>query len=205
MAVKKSTKKPKKKKAAIPKKITPYRVAPTKYASHSDEQKAEALAVLQGNDGDIGKTARDLNISYHTLYFWVRGHNMHPDVLKIQTIKCQELADKVESWCHELLDALPGKLQFSDLETASKAFAIAVDKMRLLRNETTSNTATQVNTSNGPVDMSQPGSWIDDLPLDLRIKLVDEIRKKQAAKQEVIDMPAHVITFNPNLPQDDDE
>lgn len=104
---------------------------------YSDEEKAEALAALDANDGDVRKTARSLAIPYTTLREWVT-HQQHDAVTNIRTQKKSDLAQRLEEIARELADAMPDKIQAANLQQVATSMAIAIDKMQLLRGAPTS-------------------------------------------------------------------
>jgi transposase-like protein len=70
---------------------------------YSVEERAQALAVLQANAGNLKKTQRDTGIPRKTLAGWRDGNNKdHAQVLEQVPAKCEDLAAK--------LDAIAGKL-----------------------------------------------------------------------------------------------
>ena len=108
--------------------------------SYSDEERANALAALDANDGDVSRTARQLGVPRKTLEDWAKGH-VHPAVAEVRQEKKGTLADAIEGVAWKLLDALPGKVPDADLRQTATALGIAIDKMRLLREQPTSITS----------------------------------------------------------------
>lgn len=106
--------------------------------AHSDNRKAEALAALDANGGNVARTARQLGIPRKTLSEWAAGRGVAEDVAEIRQQKTEALADRLETIAHSLLDSFKDKLPDASLKDAATAFGIAVDKMRLLREEPTS-------------------------------------------------------------------
>jgi hypothetical protein len=100
--------------------------------SYSDEQKAEALAGLDANAGNVARTARQLGLPRKTLDQWAKGR-AHPGVAKLRHQKKEELADHLEALAGRLLDAMPGKIAGASLIHLAVAVGILIDKMILLR------------------------------------------------------------------------
>jgi hypothetical protein len=100
--------------------------------SYSDEQKAEALAGLDANAGNVTRTARQLSLPRKTLDQWAKGR-VHPGVAELRHQKKEELADRLEALAYQLLDALPGKIAGASLIQIAVALGIVIDKMVLLR------------------------------------------------------------------------
>lgn len=107
--------------------------------TYSDTEKAQALAVLDGNNGNIARTARHTGIPRATLTDWANNRGVSDDVPEIRHEKKQELADKLEAIAHQLADAIPGKIADAPLIQATSSLGIAIEKMRLLREMSTDN------------------------------------------------------------------
>jgi hypothetical protein len=105
---------------------------------YSDEEKAEALAALDANSGNVAKTARDLEIPRKTLAEWADERHTHTVVANIRHQKKGDLAQRLEEIAWELAEALPGKVDLASLQHTATAMAIAIDKMQLLRGAPTS-------------------------------------------------------------------
>jgi transposase-like protein len=105
---------------------------------YSDEERAEALAMLSANGGGVERTAEQLGIPVETLRNWSQGRR-HPEAVQMAADKKGPLADRLEHLAHVLLDELarPGKRAAAGLQQLATTFAIAVDKMRLLREQPT--------------------------------------------------------------------
>jgi hypothetical protein len=99
---------------------------------YSDEERATALAALDGNGGNRQRTARQLGIPRKTLATWASGA-VHPAVADLRHQKKRELADGLEQVAYLLLDAIPGKLEGANLQDLAISLGILVDKMLLLR------------------------------------------------------------------------
>ncbi len=106
--------------------------------SYSDEEKASALAALVANGGNAKLTAQQTGVPRATLQRWASGEGVHPCVPGIGHQKKQDLADRLEDLAHRLVDAIPEKVSQADLKQLGICLGIAVDKMRLLREQPTS-------------------------------------------------------------------
>jgi hypothetical protein len=103
---------------------------------YCDDDKANALAALAANGGNIARTARDLGVPRQTLQKWANGRV--PDVvLQKGQEKKRSLADKLEEVAHRLLGGVEGKIDGAKLGELFTSIGIAVDKLMLLRNELT--------------------------------------------------------------------
>lgn len=106
--------------------------------SYSDEEKAEALAALAANGGDVSETARSLQIPRLTLQHWAQGRGVQPRVFQKEQEKREGLAERLEALAHRLVDVIDKKADTATARDAATAMGIAVDKMRLLREQPTS-------------------------------------------------------------------
>jgi transposase-like protein len=100
---------------------------------YSDEERAQALAALAANGGNISLTAKQLDIPIKTLSNWANGIR-HPESAQMGNEKKKLMADVLEEIAWKLIDAIPGKVKKAPLGQTVTSMAIAVDKMRLLRN-----------------------------------------------------------------------
>lgn len=99
---------------------------------YSDEEKAEALAVLVANGGNLNGTAKQLGINRHTLTYWAQG-NVHPAVVEISAIKKDDLRDmwlKVFERCNKALT--DEKLEDAPAHVLLIGMGTATDKVRAL-------------------------------------------------------------------------
>ena len=88
--------------------------------------------------------AEDTNIPYMTVHNWLSGETQSmPDVT--ETVKAREnLADRYEDLIHKVLDVAPGKIEAASFAALLTGAGIATDKMRLLREQSTSNLLTNL-------------------------------------------------------------
>lgn len=107
---------------------------------YTEAEKAEALAVLEANAGNITGTARVVGIPAATLRLW-RGHSA-PAPAETCEEKKQDLATALEEIARKLIGAIPEKIGEASLQQVSTSLGIAIDKMQLLRGQPTSRTAT---------------------------------------------------------------
>jgi transposase-like protein len=108
---------------------------------YSDEEKAQALAILYANNGNIAEAQRQLGIPYRTLANWAaeeREGQTHAAIANIGNQKKSDLAQRLEEIARELADAMPDKIQAATLQQVATSMAIAIDKMQLLRGAPTS-------------------------------------------------------------------
>ena len=103
---------------------------------YSDEERANALAALAANGGNINRTAKQLGIPEKTLSNWANGKR-HPESAQMGERKKGDMSDALEALAWKLLDAWPKKIAKATLAQLATATGIAIDKMRLLREPST--------------------------------------------------------------------
>jgi len=114
-----------------------------------DHRKAEALAALDANGGNVNRTARQLGIPESTLRGWKKlDEEQASTPFAAQTREVREfreireekkaaLADRLETIAHQIVDALGDKIPEANLQQAATSLGIITDKMQLLRNAPT--------------------------------------------------------------------
>lgn len=107
-------------------------------AKYSDVQRAETMAVLAANGGNLNKTARNTGIPLSTLAKWADGKGHSPDHADLCMEKKKDLAELFEGIARDILDAAADKIADASLKDAMVSAGVAVDKMQLLKNEPTS-------------------------------------------------------------------
>jgi len=103
------------------------------------------MAVLDANGGNVAQTARDfehLSLSESTIRNWRNGHGVIPP--KLVDEKRDELSDVFERLARKAtgviegtLDALDGTVDRAMLATLWTGAGISVDKMRIMREQST--------------------------------------------------------------------
>jgi transposase-like protein len=109
---------------------------------YSDEDRANALAALSANEGNIERTASQLGIPRKTLTNWAKGTN-HPEAAELGQQKRPALADAIELVAYQLVESMPGKIPEANLRDVTVSLGIAVDKIRVLRDLPTAITKTE--------------------------------------------------------------
>lgn len=104
-------------------------------AKYTDAQRAEALAALQANGGNLSATSRATGIPFSTIKRW--RDEPDPRLAELGEEKKADLGDRLESIANALVDAIPEKIADAPLNHVSVALGIAIDKLRLLRGEAT--------------------------------------------------------------------
>lgn len=110
---------------------------------YSDKERGGILAALAANRGNVLKTSRDTGIPRKTIELWSKDQiagNLLPDVATECQLKKRDLADMCEELARKLCgvmleDERIEKARYSELNSG---FGTATDKMRLLREQSTS-------------------------------------------------------------------
>ncbi len=100
---------------------------------YSDEQKANALATLDANAGDLSKTARQVRVPRKTLEGWASGRHGAPPA-ELRQEKKADLASMFESFAERVLTlTTDDEIRAANVPQRFTAAGIAVDKAQLLR------------------------------------------------------------------------
>lgn len=116
------------------------------YRNYSDSEKAEAVAYAQACN-NLTMAARDCKVPLSSLQRWVSDQELEqlppsapsPELV---TEKKIEIADRLEGLIHKLIDVAPERIADANLSSVMTAVGIAFDKMRLGREQSTTNHAT---------------------------------------------------------------
>jgi transcriptional regulator with XRE-family HTH domain len=103
-----------------------------KQRRYSDEFRAQALAALLANGGNLKKTAAQLGLPRSTLGNWANG-TRHPDAAEMADKAAAELADRLGDVAHRLIGLLPDKIPAANLHQVAIALFLCIDKAILLR------------------------------------------------------------------------
>lgn len=106
--------------------------------AYSEDKKAETLALLAANGGKLRETAKQAGVPYPTLQKWANVE-AKPEVAQKVTTKKASMADEAERVAKLLLGDMASteKRKAAPLSSLAMAFGVTVDKMRLLRGEST--------------------------------------------------------------------
>lgn len=119
---------------------------------YTDVQRAEALAALTANGGNLSATYRATSIPISTLKRW-RDEPADPRLADLGNEKRAGLETELERIANALVNAIPGKIDEAPLNHVSIALGIAIDKLRLLRGEATE--VTEVRGSDAKHELAQ--------------------------------------------------
>lgn len=95
------------------------------------------MAALAANANNVSQTARQLGIPAKTLENWAKG-TAHPEAAKNGEQKKAALADQLEEVAERITGAMPAKIKQAGLQQCAVSLGIAIEKMRLLREQPTS-------------------------------------------------------------------
>lgn len=101
----------------------------------TDEEKAEILAALDANGGNVKRTARQCGVAVSTLRGWAKGRGTNAGVSKLRPQKRGELADALEDIAWQVIGLLPSKLECAEVRELSTLLGVSLDKLLVLRGQ----------------------------------------------------------------------
>lgn len=111
---------------------------------YTERDRAAALAALEANNGNVTRTAKQLNMSRATLTRWRDQHNDPTNTGRLKKGAAQtlpearaSLAERLQEFAHAVLDIAPDKLNNANLQHAFTALGISLDKAQLLQGQPT--------------------------------------------------------------------
>jgi transposase-like protein len=108
------------------------------HRTYSDRERAEALAALDANAGNVLATARALDLPAKTLEDWSHGRGVHPEVAQLRVQKRAGLAAQLETLAYRIVEAVtPADIQKASLRDKMIACGIIIEKVQLLRGQPT--------------------------------------------------------------------
>ena len=107
--------------------------------TYSEDDRAVALAAYAVNENNLDRTAKFTGIPRNTIRRWVDGEVINAPTVALATVKKGVMADECERLAWKLLGGMDDQQKIDDaaLNTLSVSFGTLVDKMRLLRGEST--------------------------------------------------------------------
>ncbi len=109
-----------------------------KRRQYSDREKAEALALLDANGGNLYRTAQELNIPRTSLQQWAQGQGISADVPLLRHQKTLEYGTRFGELMEMILDSVtPEDLARASLKDKFISAAVAFDKRQLAYGEAT--------------------------------------------------------------------
>jgi hypothetical protein len=105
---------------------------PIKRRVYSDREKAEALALLDTNDGNFYRTAQQSGIPRSVLQHWAKGGGLSADVPLLRQQKTLEYGGRFGELLEVILDSVsPEDLAKASLKDKFISAAVAFDKRQL--------------------------------------------------------------------------
>lgn len=101
----------------------------------TDEAKAEILAALDANQGNVKRTAKECGVAVSTLRGWAKGRGANAGVAKLRPQKKGELADALEDIAWKIVELLPSKLEGAEMRELSTLLGVTLDKLLVLRGQ----------------------------------------------------------------------
>lgn len=99
------------------------------YQDYSLDRKAEVLAMVQANAGNVDRTALETGIPHQTIRYWLAN----PDRFsKIQSEKQIDLAEKLHNIAHQCADLLPAMLPSASVREVVGAMGQSIEKRQLI-------------------------------------------------------------------------
>lgn len=109
-----------------------------KKRQYTDAEKAETLAILTANGGNVSATSKQTGIPRATITNWRDGDGVNGDVSEIRQEKEETLIDRFSREIWDILKLMDGKRKEATYRELATAFGIFVDKRELLLGNATS-------------------------------------------------------------------
>lgn len=101
----------------------------------TDAEKAEILAALDANQGNVKRTARQCGVPISTLRGWAKGRGTNAGVAQLRPEKRGDLADALEGIAWQIVELLPGKLETAEVRELATLLGVSLDKLLVLRGQ----------------------------------------------------------------------
>lgn len=109
---------------------------PVAYQDYSLDRKAEVLALVEANGGNVLQTARETGIAFQTIQYWQANASRFTE---LRQEKLVDIGEKLEKTVHKLIDSVHDHdLSATPLGQKATAFGIVFDKLQLHRGLPTS-------------------------------------------------------------------
>lgn len=128
----------------------------TNARTYTDEEVAEALAVLKANGGNVLQTAKTTGIPRKTICQWRDGVSRKNIPKPLIEKKKRDLGDTIERLAFRLCDVVSRRIKKGTDDSTKDlvvSIAVAVEKLLLIRGEPTS--ISRSNTASTTVDLSR--------------------------------------------------
>ena len=101
------------------------------YQDYSAARKAEVLALIEAEGGNVQQVARDTGIPHQTIRYWLTDESRYSE---FKNVKRVELTEKLDFTANLLVDSItPEKIADANLSQIATAAGIMVDKSQLLK------------------------------------------------------------------------
>lgn len=109
-----------------------------KRKQYSERDKAEGLAVLEANGGNVYKAAKELGINESTLRVWVNAREAYGETLKgLRESAQKKLSELLETEVRDILSAMTTARDNASYKELATAAGILIDKLQLLEGKAT--------------------------------------------------------------------
>ena len=134
-------------------------MAKRKWTDYSDEDKASAVLMLEaagypGRKGAMSQVVRELGVPESTLRSWAKNEHGAPPA-KVRDRKRGELIESLNEVATKLIAHLGDIADTGDVRETATAAGILIDKLQLLRGDSTANTNQHIVIEYGDVDSSR--------------------------------------------------
>lgn len=110
-----------------------------KKRTYSDTEKAQALAMMAANGGNLTLTATEMDIPISTIQQWWNGKHVHQAVIEIKREQRGMLANMLRGFVSRVIcNTTDEEIQNTPLKDRFVALGIAADKSQLLDGDATS-------------------------------------------------------------------
>jgi len=122
---------------------------PVKPETYGDAETAAALVYRQSMGASTSVASNDSEPTVSTIEAGPAMQDSEPEVVKKNVVVRERLSSRLEDAAHQMVDAIPVKIETASLRDLGATLGVVIDKMRLLREEPTN--ITEV--SPGPREM----------------------------------------------------
>ncbi len=101
---------------------------------YSAEKKADALAKLEANGGNVYLTARQTGISEASISRWRKAKEQHESsATPIESVNDAPLDEQLEQLALQMVAVMPEKVEEASLQELARALTIVLDRMNQAR------------------------------------------------------------------------
>jgi len=101
----------------------------TIYQDYSLDRKAEVLALVEANGGNVLQTSKETGIHHATIQYWLANSDRFA---KIRQSKQIDLAEKLHNIAHQCADMLPAMLPSASVREVVGAMGQSIEKRQLI-------------------------------------------------------------------------